>query len=157
MERFTMAGREDEQGMYYCPKVGDRVIGTVVSGNFGKLDIEIGAKNLAYLFRKDAMPLDMCNVRKRSWPIPPVDDSNAMPPPPPPPCDEPHYVHDEEVLNSGAKVALIAEEGTVFVLEVKAITPNGVALLSARSVARRYAWQRVRQVPNWNACNCSRP
>lgn len=150
VERLAMArppGRElakaNDSGLgeYYNPKVGDYVIGTVASGNYFKLDIDIGAKRLAHLLCKDAMPLDICNVRDMSWPIPEADSEADG-------CDVPGpwFVYDEEVLNLALEVPTVVERGTVFTLQVKGFSPAGAALLSARCVARGYAWQRVRQV-----------
>lgn len=133
-----------EEGVCYKPRVGDYVMGVVVSGNYGKLDIDIGAKKLAHLFRKDVLPLDICNVREMSWELPGSDlldrDDIAGP------TNGPRYVHDEEVLSLALEVTMPVERGTVFTMEVKALTSSGIAVLSARSVARRYAWQRIRQV-----------
>ena len=133
-----------EEGLYYKPKVGDYVIGIVASGNYGKLVIDIGAEKLAHLFRKDVMPLDVCNVREMSWELPCTDslDINDIPSP----NYGPRYVHDEEVLNLALEVTMPVERGTVLTMEVKGLTQTGIALLSARSVARGYAWHRIRQV-----------
>ncbi|KAG0569585.1 hypothetical protein KC19_6G100900 [Ceratodon purpureus] len=141
-------GSEVEDGVYFEPKVGDFVIGTVASGNSGKLEVDIGAKKLAHMFRKDVMPLDVCNVREMSWELPEGDsiDGNGISGH----TDGPRYVHDEEVLNLALEVSMPVERGSVFVMEVKGLTPTGIAVLSARSVARGYAWQRVRQLQEQN-------
>lgn len=132
-------GSASEDGVYYKPQTGDYVLGVVASGNFSKLDVDIGAGKLGYLLRKDVMPLDNCSVRAMSWAFP----DGAVDPPPHGLC----FVRDEEALSLAMEAPMAVAVGTVLIMEVKGITPSGRALLSARSVAREYAWQRVRQVP----------
>lgn len=137
---------EDED--YYTPVIGDYVMGIVASGTFSKLDINIGAKQLGHLFRKDVMPLDLCDTREMSW-----EFSGTNSPGSEGVFAPPHgirFVRDEEVLNLALEAPMVVELGTVLAMEVKGMTPSGRALLSARSVAREYAWQRVRQV----SCCC---
>lgn len=128
---------------HYTPVIGDYVLGIVTSGTFSRLDIDIGAKELGHLFRKDVMPLDVCNTCDMSWELP--DASDGLDDLVRPSgirfiCDE------EERVEVEMEGALVVERGTVLNVEVKGMTPSGRALLSARSVAREYAWQRVRQV-----------
>ena len=135
-------GSAGEEGGYYKPKIGDYVMGTVASGNFSKVDVNIGAKELGHLFRKDVMPLDNSSIREMSWVLRDLPESNGAVDPP----QGLRFVHDQEVLNLAVEAPMAVELGTVLTMQVKAITPSGRALLSARSVAREYAWQRVRQV-----------
>jgi len=56
-------------------------------------------------------------------------------------------VKDEEVLSmGGVDTHLPVEVGTILTMDVKGQKASGAALLSARSVARRNAWNRVQQV-----------
>jgi hypothetical protein len=137
-------GFGSEEGVYYEPKIGDYVMGVVASGSFSRLDVDIGAKELGHLFRKDVLPLDNCSVREMSWEFPEgsLVESNGVVDPP----HGPRFVGDDEVLNLAIEAPMAVELGTVLAVEVKGMTPSGRALLSARSVAREYAWQRVRQV-----------
>lgn len=139
----------DEEGVYYNPKVGDYVMGIVASGNHGTLDMDIGANKLGHLFWKNVVPLDVCNIKDMSGEFPDTNspDSNVTLGP----AGGPYFVHDEEVLNLALEAPMAVELGTVLTMEVKGITPSGRALLCARSVAREYSWQRVRQMLEYNA------
>ncbi|KAG0586749.1 hypothetical protein KC19_2G114100 [Ceratodon purpureus] len=142
-------GVANEEGVFYKPRVGDYVMGVVASGNFSKLDVNIGAKNLGHLFRKDVMPLDSCSIREMSWEF--SDGNSAESSGVAGPRRGLRFVRDEDVLNMAIEAPMAVELGTVLTMEVKGMTPSGRALLSARSVAREYAWQRVRQLFEYNA------
>ena len=133
-----------EQVECYVPKVGDYVVGVVVSGNHSKLDIDIGAENLGHMFVKEVIPLDKSDLNEMSWKLPDVDSfecSSRIPA-----CGQPLVVHDDEVLSMGVQAPLPVDLGTILTMEVLGETMSGRPLLSARSVTRKIAWQRVYQV-----------
>lgn len=134
----------------YIPKVGDQVMGVVVSGNHSKLDIAIGAERLGHMFVSEMFPLDKRDLAQNMWEMPQGDSlatSGVAPPPPSPPLGQALTVKDEEVLSmGGVDTHLPVEVGTILTMDVKGQKASGAALLSARSVARRNAWNRVQQV-----------
>ena len=143
-EEFEIEEEQDE-GTCYCPKMGDYVMGVVVSGSHSKLDIEIGATKLGHMLRKDVIPLDKCDVEKMSWELP---DENQQPPTSfvAPQASVTRVVRDAEVLAMAIEDSLPVDIGTVLTMEVRGTTASGRPLLSARSVARKLAWERVIQV-----------
>lgn len=140
----TNNSEEQEEVEYFVPKVGDYVVGVVVSGNHSKLDIDIGAENLGHMFVKEAIPLDKSDLDEISWKLPDVDslDCSSLIPP----CGQPLVMHDDEVLSMGVQAPLPVDLGTILTMEVMGETMSGRPLLSARSVTRKIAWQRVYQV-----------
>ena len=143
-EEYEIEEAQDE-GTCYWPKIGDYVMGVVVSGSHSKLDIEIGATKLGHMLRKDVIPLDKCDVEKMSWELP-VENQQ-----PPTSVIAPHasiarVVRDAEVLGMAIEDSLPVDIGTVLTMEVRGTTASGRPVLSARSVARKLAWERVIQV-----------
>lgn len=143
-EEFEVEDEQDE-GTCYCPKMGDYVMGVVVSGSHSKLDIEIGATKLGHMLRKDVIPLDKFDVEKMSWDLP---RENQQPPTSfvAPQASIARVVRDAEVLGMAIEGSLPVDIGTVLTMEVRGTTASGRPLLSARSVARKLAWERVIQV-----------
>lgn len=143
-------GEGDAALEYYIPKVGDEVMGVVVSGNHSKLDIAIGAERLGHMFVSEMFPLDKRDLAQNMWEMPQGDSlatSGVAPPPPSPPLGQALTVKDEEGLSmGGVDTHLPVEVGTILTMDVKGQKASGAALLSARSVARRNAWNRVQQV-----------
>jgi hypothetical protein len=132
---------------YYIPKVGDQVMGVVVSGNHSKLDIAIGAEKLGHMFVSEMFPLDKRDLAENMWEMPEGDSLATSGVAPPPPLGQALTVKDEEVLSmGGVDTHLPVEVGTILTMDVKGQMASGAALLSARSVARRNAWNRVQQV-----------
>jgi small subunit ribosomal protein S1 len=151
-EDNELHAHDDDAIEYYVPSVGDIVIGVVVSSNHSKLDIDIGAQKLGHMFIKDLISLGQLKLEEACWKIPNDNDRSLEGPHvPPPPLGQPCVVHDDkEVLRTEIKTpssSPVVELGTVFVMEVKGETMSGRPLLSARSVARGFAWKRIRQVP----------
>jgi hypothetical protein len=152
-EDNELHAHDDDAIEYYVPSVGDIVIGVVVSSNHSKLDIDIGAQKLGHMFIKDLISLGQLELEEACWKIPNDNDRSLEGPhvPPAPPLGQPCVVHDDkEVLRTEIQTpssSPVVELGTVFVMEVKGETMSGRPLLSARSVARGFAWKRIRQVP----------
>ncbi|CAM6020518.1 unnamed protein product [Sphagnum balticum] len=155
-EDNELHAHDDDAIEYYVPSVGDIVIGVVVSSNHSKLDIDIGAQKLGHMFIKDLISLGQLKLEEACWKIPHDNDSSLEGPhvPPPPPLGQPCVVHDDkEVLRTEIQTpssSPVVELGTVFVMEVKGETMSGRPLLSARSVARGFAWKRIRQIRELN-------
>ncbi|CAM6018346.1 unnamed protein product [Sphagnum balticum] len=146
-------GEGDAALEYYIPKVGDQVMGVVVSGNHSKLDIAIGAERLGHMFVSEMFPLDKRDLAENMWEMPEGDSlaTSGVAPPPPPPLGQALTVKDEEVLSmGGVDTHLPVEVGTILTMDVKGQMASGAALLSARSVARRNAWNRVQQIKDRN-------
>jgi hypothetical protein len=151
-EDNELHAHDDDAIEYYVPSVGDIVIGVVVSSNHSKLDIDIGAQKLGHMFIKDLISLGQFKLEEACWKIPNDNDRSLEGPHvPSPPLGQPCVVHDDkEVLRTEIQTPTsppVVELGTVFVMEVKGETMSGRPLLSARSVARGFAWKRIRQVP----------
>ncbi|KAH9549591.1 hypothetical protein CY35_10G028200 [Sphagnum magellanicum] len=142
-------GEGDAALEYYIPKVGDQVMGVVVSGNHSKLDIAIGAERLGHMFVSEMFPLDKRDLAENMWEMPEGDSlatSGVAPP-----LGQALTVKDEEVLSmGGVDTHLPVEVGTILTMDVKGQMASGAALLSARSVARRNAWNRVQQIKDRN-------
>jgi hypothetical protein len=147
--RFSDAGdvaarngfREQVQGeLDYCyvPVLGHRVVGVVVSGNYAKLDVDIGAAKLGHLHVQDLLPLDRFDIDEKKWVL--ADEGGA------PPHGCPHVVYDESVHGYGAPEPLVVDLGTVLEMEVVGQTMRGNPLLSARKAAQQLQWDRVMQV-----------
>ncbi|CAK9858026.1 unnamed protein product [Sphagnum jensenii] len=154
-EDNELHAHDDDAIEYYVPSVGDIVIGVVVFSNHSKLDIDIGAQKLGHMFIKDLISLGQLKLEEACWKIPNDDDRSLEGPHvPPPPLGQPCVVHDDkEVLRTEIQTpssSPVVELGTVFVMEVKGETMSGRPLLSARSVARGFAWKRIRQIRELN-------
>ncbi|KAF3772906.1 30S ribosomal protein S1 [Nymphaea thermarum] len=125
---------------YYEPKVGDLVVGVVVSGNENKLDVNIGADSLGTMLKKEVLPLYdeelpslLCDLSK--------DAEDLMV------SGKVGIIKDDEALDEGPVPGTsIVELGTVLFAEVLGRTLSGRPLLSTRRLTRRIAWHRVRQV-----------
>lgn len=143
--------RLDDDLEYYIPALGHRVVGVVVSGNYQKLDVDIGAAKLGHLHVRDLLPLDKLDIRESEWILP--DDGGGSGNPS---LGRPHVVYDEEVYNSEAPEPLVVDVGTVLEMEVVGQTVSGNPLLSARKAAQRLQWDRVMQVRFFPFLGCSR-
>ncbi|KAG0457788.1 hypothetical protein HPP92_022945 [Vanilla planifolia] len=129
---------------YYEPKVGDLVVGVVVSGNENKLDVNVGADMLGTMLTKDVLPFydgEMaylcCDLGK--------DTKDFM-------VNGKMGLVKDEVAMEGGKVSgrPVVEMGTVLFAEVLGRTLSGRPLLSSRRMFRRVAWHRVRQIKQFN-------
>ncbi|XP_031500193.1 protein PIGMENT DEFECTIVE 338, chloroplastic [Nymphaea colorata] len=129
---------------YYEPKVGDLVVGVVVSGNENKLDVNIGADSLGTMLKKEVLPLYdeelpslLCDLSK--------DAEDLMV------SGKVGIIKDDEALDEGPVPGRsIVELGTVLFAEVLGRTLSGRPLLSTRRLTRRIAWHRVRQIKIFN-------
>ncbi|CAL4962914.1 unnamed protein product [Urochloa decumbens] len=125
-------------GGLYDPKPGDFAVGVVVSGTEARLDVAVGANNLATLLAKELLPLDRDGDEVAERAAPPRPGSVGVMAGP---------AVDEEAArkrNRGSR-ALVAP-GTVVFAEVLGRTLSGRPLLSARRLFRRLAWHRARQI-----------
>jgi small subunit ribosomal protein S1 len=125
-------------GALYDPKPGDFAVGVVVSGTEARLDVAVGADNLATLLAKELLPLDRDGgdlAERAAAPRPGSVGVVAGP------------AVDEEAARKHTRGsrALVAP-GTVVFAEVLGRTLSGRPLLSARRLFRRLAWHRARQV-----------
>ncbi|KAF8696756.1 hypothetical protein HU200_036388 [Digitaria exilis] len=130
-------GTTPAEGLY-DPKPGDFVVGVVVSGTEARLDVAVGADNLATLLAKELLPLDRGGGDLAARVAPPRPGSVGVVAGP---------AVDEEAVrkhNRGSR-ALVAP-GTVVFAEVLGRTLSGRPLLSARRLFRRLAWYRARQI-----------
>ncbi|XP_024540658.1 uncharacterized protein LOC112349802 isoform X1 [Selaginella moellendorffii] len=137
---------EDISVDYYEPKLGDVVVGMVVSGNSSKLEVDIGAQSLGMMFARDLVPFERFKLEDRMWRI---DDDNSdgyserfVPPTSGRAC----LVKDDEALDASAGGDLMVEPGTIVQLLIIGKTLSGTALLSMRNFSRPIAWQRVRDI-----------
>jgi small subunit ribosomal protein S1 len=137
--------RLDDDLDYYVPVLGHRVVGVIVSGNYAKLDVDIGAAKLGHLHVRDLLPLDKLDILESEWVLP--DDGGG---PGTPSLGRPHVVYDEEVYNFEAPEPLVVDIGTVLEMEVVGQTVSGNPLLSARKAAQRLQWDRVMQMKELN-------
>lgn len=143
--------RRDDDLEYYVPALGHRVVGVVVSGNYAKLEIDIGAAKLGHLHVRDLLPLDKVDIRESEWILP--DDGGGSGTPP---LGRPHVVYDAEVYSFEDPEPLVVDTGTVLEMEVVGQTVSGNPLLSARKSAQRLQWDRVMQVRLFPSLRCSR-
>lgn len=130
---------------YYVPTCGHRVTGVVVSGNYAKLDMDIGAAKLGQMHVQEILPLDKFQIDQTSWIL--ADDAGEGGGAGLPPNGHTHVLYDEEVFTYEAPESpLLVDIGTVLDMEVVGITTSGRALLSARKAAQRIEWNRIMQV-----------
>ncbi|BBM97730.1 small subunit ribosomal protein S1 [Marchantia polymorpha subsp. ruderalis] len=131
---------------YYVPKVGDEVMGVIVSGNDYKLDVDVGAQQLGRMLTKDVYPVDLFRSDELFWEMNAVEGGATQ--------DFPvgrfRLVRDEEVFCLPAARAPIVEVGTVLRLKVQGVTLSGRPILSSRKVSIPVAWERVRQIKKQN-------
>jgi len=137
-------GLDDDDLDYYVPVPGHRVVGVVVSGNYAKLDVDIGAAKLGHLHVQDLLPLDKLDIHESKWIL--ADDAGGGGSPGTPSLGRFHVVYDEQVYTYAAPEPLVVDIGTVLELEVVGQTVGGNPLLSARKAAQRLQWDRVMQV-----------
>ncbi|GLJ11238.1 hypothetical protein SUGI_0148170 [Cryptomeria japonica] len=146
MDEWVPSTEEDVE--FYDPKVGDLVLGVVVSGNAHRIDVNIGADALATMLEKEVLPLHdqemervLCEVAQKDS----VDAGDFFSP------GKVGVVKNEEALSPGpAPGRPVVDFGTVLCAEVLGRTLGGKPLLSSRRVTRRIAWQRVRQIKKLN-------
>lgn len=151
---------EKEELEYYNPKVGDVVIGVVVSGNVNRLDINIGSAVLARMHLNEVLPNNQSHMDRIMCELPTdsstgansaavATDDNG--------CSlfgqgmmgilkEKRAMADGWTRTGGSFI----EEGTILYAQVLGRTLSGEPLLSSRRFARRVAWQRVRQIKEEN-------
>uniref|UniRef100_A0A7I4BCJ1 S1 motif domain-containing protein n=1 Tax=Physcomitrium patens TaxID=3218 RepID=A0A7I4BCJ1_PHYPA len=130
---------------YYVPICGHRVTGVVVSGNYAKLDMDIGAAKLGQMHVQEILPLDKFQIDQTSWIL--ADDAGEGGGAGLPPNGHTHVLYDEEVFTYEAPESpLLVDIGTVLDMEVVGITTSGRALLSARKAAQRIEWNRIMQI-----------
>lgn len=128
----------------YVPVPGDRVLGVVVSGNNGMLDVDIGAAKLGHLHVQDLLPRYEFDVFERKYVLPAdatIGRSSGTPS-----LGLAQVVYDEQVYCYGPPLPLVVDVGSVLELEVVELTANGNPLLSARKAAQRLQWSRVLQI-----------
>lgn len=101
-------------------------MGIVVFGNYGMLDMDIGVNKLGYLFWKNVVLFDVCNIKDMFGEFLDINlfDSNVIfgfvggf-----------YFVYDEEVLNLVFEVFMVVELGIVLMMEVKGIILSGRVL-----------------------------
>lgn len=143
-----------EELEYYEPKVGDFVIGVVMSGNENRLEINIGSAGLARMYLNEVLPSNqsqmdriLCELRTDSYTganYAAAADGNG--------CNlfgkgmmgilkEKRAIGDGWTRTGTSPI----EEGTILYAQVLGRTLSGEPLLSSRRFARRVAWQRVKQ------------
>ncbi|KAL3513979.1 hypothetical protein ACH5RR_026696 [Cinchona calisaya] len=129
---------------YYEPKPGDLVVGTVVSGNENKLDVNVGSDLLGTMLTKEVLPLYdkemnylLCDVEKDSEEFM-VNGKVGI------------VKNDEAVSGEAMPGRPVVEPGTILFAEVLGRTLSGRPLLSTRRLFRRIAWHRVRQIKQLN-------
>ncbi|KAG0600839.1 hypothetical protein M758_11G064800 [Ceratodon purpureus] len=133
---------------YYVPVVGHRVIGVVVSGNYAKLDVDIGAAKLGYLHVQDLLSLDRFDIDEKKWDLANEGGAGGSFGVPPSGC--PNVVHDEEVYNYTAPDPLVVDVGSVLEMEVVGQTMHGNPLLSVCKASQQLEWDRVMQIKDEN-------
>ncbi|KAG6547474.1 hypothetical protein Mapa_010922 [Marchantia paleacea] len=131
---------------YYVPKVGDEVMGVIVSGNEYKLDVDVGSQQLGRMLTKDVYPLDLFRSDELFWEMNAVEGGPVQEFP----VGRVRLVRDEEVFSLPAARAPIVEVGTVLRLKVQGVTLSGRPILSSRKVGIPVAWERVRQIKKQN-------
>lgn len=151
---------EKEELEYYDPKVGDLVIGVVVSGNENRLEINIGSAGLARMHLNEVLPNNQSQMDRLLCELP--TDSNTG-------ANSAAVATDDNGCNLFGKGMMgllkekramadgwtrtggsFIEEGTILYAQVLGRTLSGEPLLSSRRFARRVAWQRVRQIKEEN-------
>nr|CAB3473423.1 unnamed protein product [Digitaria exilis] len=130
-------GTAPAEGLY-DPKPGDFVVGVVVSGTEARLDVAVGADNLATLLAKELLPLDRGGGDLAARVAPPRPGSVGVVAGP--------AVDGEAVRKHNRGSRALVAPGTVVFAEVLGRTLSGRPLLSARRLFRRLAWYRARQV-----------
>ncbi|KAG9130830.1 hypothetical protein Leryth_016976 [Lithospermum erythrorhizon] len=129
---------------YYEPKVGDSVVGVVVSGNENKLDVNVGADLLGTMLTKEVLPLYgkemdylLCDVQKDVEAFTVRGKMGIV-------------MNGESVSEESGSGKPVVEPGTVLFAQVLGRTLSGRPLLSTRRLFRRMAWHRVRQIQQLN-------
>ncbi|CAK9180607.1 unnamed protein product [Ilex paraguariensis] len=129
---------------YYEPKLGDFVVGVVVSGSENKLDVNVGADLLGTMLTKEVLPLYdkeldylLCDTEKG------VEELMVR--------GKMRILRNEDAL-SGEPMPKrpVVKSGTVFSAEVLGRTLSGRPLLSTRRSFKRITWHRVRQIKQLN-------
>ncbi|KAJ7518337.1 hypothetical protein O6H91_21G064500 [Diphasiastrum complanatum] len=137
-------GGLNEEIEHYEPKIGDEVMGVVVSGTDKRIDIDIGADMLGYMLAKEVIPFDPNKMEELAWDIPEVsteDEQNNNAP-----LYNVKIVRDQEILSMENPKGGLLDVGTVISAEVLGRTLSGRPLLSIRRIAHRIAWERLRQI-----------
>lgn len=148
-----------EELEYYEPRVGDFVIGVVMSGNENRLEINIGSAGPARMYLNEVLPNNqsqmdriLCELRTDSYTganYAAAADGNG--------CNlfgkgmmgilkEKREIGDGWTRTGTSPI----EEGTILYAQVLGRTLSGEPLLSSRRFARRVAWQRVKQINEEN-------
>lgn len=148
-----------EELEYYEPRVGDFVIGVVMSGNENRLEINIGSAGPARMYLNEVLPNNqsqmdriLCELRTDSYTganYAAAADGNG--------CNlfgkgmmgilkEKRAIGDGWTRTGTSPI----EEGTILYAQVLGRTLSGEPLLSSRRFARRVAWQRVKQINEEN-------
>ncbi|KAL5975502.1 hypothetical protein ACLOJK_019824 [Asimina triloba] len=129
---------------YYEPKLGDLVVGVVVSGNESKLDVNVGADLLGTMLTKEVLPLYNEEISSISCDLRNVEEFMV--------AGKIGIVEDEEGMSVGESVSgrPVVEVGTILFAEVLGRTLSGRPLLSTRRMFRRVAWHRARQIKQLN-------
>lgn len=132
---------EQEVGVeFYDPKVGDWVLGVVVSGDANRIQVNIGSDVLATMLTKELLPLYGHDMERMLCQLPTEKKEPFA-------SGTIGIVKDEEALSLGPPTGRpVVDLGTVLCAEVLGRTLGGKPLLSSRRVTRRIAWQRVRQI-----------
>lgn len=144
---------------YYEPRVGDFVIGVVVSGNGNRLEINIGSAGLARMYLSEVLHNNKSQMDRISCELPTdsyrganyaaAADGNG--------CNligkgMMGILKEKEAIGDGWTRTGTSpiEEGTILYAQVLGRTLSGESLLSSRRFARRVAWQRVKQINEEN-------
>ncbi|KAH9305412.1 hypothetical protein KI387_009816, partial [Taxus chinensis] len=132
---------------FYDPKLGDLLLGVVVSGNAHRIDVNIGSDVLATMLVKEVLPLYDQDMKRILCELPrEKNDSGFFFAP-----GTVGIVKNEEALSPGPPPGRpVVDVGTVICAEVLGRTLGGKPLLSSRRVTRHIAWQRVRQIKQLN-------
>ncbi|KAL9234220.1 hypothetical protein vseg_009115 [Gypsophila vaccaria] len=125
---------------YYEPKLGDFVVGVVVSGNENKLDVNVGADTLGTMLTKEVLPLYdkemdylLCDLDKNAEEFMANGKMGVI-------------QDDDSVSRKPAFGKPIVDIETVIFAEVLGRTHSGRPLLSSRRYFRQIALHRVRQI-----------
>jgi hypothetical protein len=146
---------ENEELEYYEPKVGDLVIGVVVSGNENRLEINIGSVGLARMYLNEVLPNNHSQMDRILCELPTdsYTGANSAAAAADNGCNlfgkgMMGILKEKRAVSDGwtRTGASFIEEGTILYAQVLGRTLSGQPLLSSRRFARRVAWQRVRQV-----------
>lgn len=129
---------EHELGVeFYDPKVGDWVLGVVVSGDANRIHVNIGSDVLATMLTKELLPLYDDEMKRILCELPAEKKEPFAP-------GTIGIVKEEDSLSPGPPPGRpVVDMGTVLCAEVLGRTLGGKPLLSSRRVTRRIAWQRV--------------